>query len=332
MLRGMSNLGWIIPTHLPRKRLVEELIETYHKHVTKIDLHFVFSRRKENYIESDSINCIFLEDYFSETDIEIFELTGSIINVKKLFVVQLLANEYRGLIVTDDEIEFIREINGDYLLNELLDEKVYLAQKIEKLTGGKTDSLRRVLLESSKMFVHQDDREAIKAISSEFELYSWFSNLPFYDCEDLPDFFRRIELTTQKDYFKLTYFSFDHVLYQYHKIIRGERNLREVKWKINKQTYNLFECMHYEPLNLEAITQYRAFVNPRWISGRILIDYFPEAIVLFHKDRQGNKNQIWLQSKHHLKGLILVLAPWFSGTLHLPNISKFKPKRTNVSN
>ena len=305
----MNQLAWLIPTYPPRRDLVLQLIESYNNTASNVDLVLVFTQRKENFVEDSGIRFIYLEDRFSPTDISLFEKSGSIINVKKLMGLQEIMGEYKGIIVTDDELEFIREFNGHELLEVCRSRAHYPATNITD-SISKDKALSRVLLECSKMLPSEEERILIRDSTRSFSLLSWFSDLPFYDCSDLPEFFSRYGLNNTSGYMKLSYFTFDHVLYQFHKIIRRERDYIELDWQYKSpKIYNWFECLHIEPLNEPIISEYVKAYNPLWVSGKNLVNLFPNAIAIFHKDREFSRQSRWLLIKHALKIIVTTLIP-----------------------
>lgn len=306
----MKPLGWIVPTHPPRKERLTVLIDSFNRHASNVDLIIVWSRKSEDSITINSkIKSLYLDDFFSDTDIELFEKTRSIINVKKIFGLMHEFESYEGIICTDDEIEFIRSFEGVELFRDLLSRKVFPATDITNVQS-KDNILQRVLTECSKFLPLQNDRIVIQEETSNYSLFSWFSDLPFYQSCDVPDFLKKFGLIDYDSLRQLSFFTFDHILFQYYKILNDGYKYQKLDWSYDtKGAYNWFECLHLEPIKYEYISYYQENFAPKWASSYVLTDHFTEAICLFHTDRVNLRFSKFLMFKHHLKSLINTAFP-----------------------
>jgi hypothetical protein len=306
----MKYLGWIVPTHPPRREQLLVLVETFEKYASDVDLIVVWSRKSEDFLVlRPNIKCIYLDDFFSDADIELFEKTRSIINIKKLFGVMHEYPSYKGLICTDDEIEFIRFFKGEDLLSHFLSRKVFPATDISNVKS-KDNIIQRILVESCKFLPSPHDRLLIKDATKSYSLFSWFSDLPFYDCKDVPGFLGKFNLTDYESLKQLSFYTFDHILYQYYKLLSSEYKYQTLDWKYDfKGAYNWFECLHLEPINYDYVSYYHKNFTPKWTSSATLSNQFTDAICLFHTDRVNLRYSKFLMTKHHLKSLVMTIFP-----------------------
>ena len=306
----MKPMGWIVPTHPPREKQLGILINSFRQYSRDVDLIIVWSRKSEDTLHGNpQIKSIYLDDYFNATDIDLFEKTRSIINVKKIFGIMHEHKSYKGLICTDDEIEFIRFFEGDSLLRDLSIKKVFPATDISNVKS-KDNILQRVLTESNKILPLENERILIKEVTRNYSLFSWFSDLPFYQCSDIPDFLDRFNLIDYESLKQLNFFTFDHILYQYHKILSDGFKYHALDWSYEtKGAYNWFECLHLEPIKNDYVSYYQENFAPKWTSSPSLTNQFTEAICLFHTDRVDMRYSKFLMSKHHLKSLVTTVFP-----------------------
>ncbi len=309
-LTVVKPLGWIVPTHPPRREELSVLIESFDRYAINVDLIIVWSRKSDDtVIVNPKVKSIYLEEHFSATDIELFEKTKSIINVKKLFGLMHEFESYQGLICTDDELEFIRLFEGADLFDKLSSSKVFPATDVSGVKS-KENILQRVLIESCKILPLQNDRNYIKEATKDFSLFSWFSDIPFYPCSDIPGFLNKFGLTNYDSLRHLNFFTFDHILFQYYKVLNDGFKYQALDWSYEtKGVYNWFECFHLEPMKYEYITFYQENFAPKWASSPELTKYFTEAICLFHTDRVNLRFSRFLMIKHHLKLLITTVFP-----------------------
>ena len=306
----MKNMGWIVPTHPPRKDELIVLINSFKKFSNSVDLIIVWTRKIDNFVVTENnIKSIYLDDFFSSVDLELFEKTRSIINVKKIFGVMHEYENYKGLICTDDEIEFIQNFDGKALLEKFINKKHFAATNISSIKS-KDNVLQRVLIESCKLIQEGGNRKLIQTATKNYALYGWFSDIPFYDSKFVPDFLDKFGLTGYQSLTKLSFFTFDHILYQYYKIFMGDTNYYDLQWEYtNKNIYNWFECLHLKPLNLVYVDYYQRVFAPSWVSSIELATHFTEAICIFHTDRIDKRYSKYLAIKHDLKSLTLHIFP-----------------------
>ncbi len=309
----MKQLGWIVPTHPPRTEQLSNLIESFEKHASNVDLIIVWTRKSEDRLTiRPGIKSIYLDDYFSSTDIELFENTRSIINVKKIFGIMHEFRFYCGLVCTDDEIEFIRDFEGSDLLSDLASKKVFPATDISKVKA-KDNILQKVLSESCKFLPLQSDRIFIKEATKNYSLFSWFSDLPFYHSDDIPGFLSKFNLTDYESLRQLNFYTFDHILFQYYKVLEDSFKYKSLDWVYDiKGAYNWFECLHLEPTKYNYISYYQENFAPKWTSSTKLISFFTDAICVFHTDRVNVRYSKYLMVKHQLKTLINTIFPKMS--------------------
>lgn len=307
----MSTLGWIVPSHRPRKNYLLKLVQSFLNFSEDTDLIIVWSYYDDNYFDSHSnfetrIKHLYLQDYYSLEDIKLFETTRSIINVKKLFAIIHEYTNYLGLVCTDDEVEFVKKFNGEEVFITMKKLSLFPATDISSVVT-KDRIIERVISECIKFIPDINDRILMKEITKDFSIYSWFSNLPFYDSRDIPDFLKKFEILNYHSLSKISFFHFEHILYQYYCILNGTKHYRVYDWSYEQLgIYNWFECFHLEKKHLYSL-EYQNEFKPYWASSNSLLEVFDNAFCVFHTDRENIKVSKYLLCKHYLKLLLKTL-------------------------
>jgi len=204
----INNVCLLIPIHPPHYHYMYNLINKLQSNNIDIDIFLIFS---------------------SESDYEIFTMKGyikpiivdepinlnSIITMKKFHGLQKMINEENEFIICiDSEIDIIPE----NVSSENISKKITQIFSNKKLYAGKNGSnLTRGVNESSAR-LFKNDFERLKSLTSDFTLYSWWSDLPVYRKSDLPDFFEVIKYNENK--YKLEWGQFDYVIYQYYLVLK----------------------------------------------------------------------------------------------------------------
>jgi len=308
----MNSLGWIVPTYPPRKDFLSKLLATFESFSHDTDLIVVWSYHRDNFLISETHNNVvhlYLENHFLQSEIEIFEKTKSIINIKYVFAIILLYQKYEGLVGTDDELEFIRSFSGAEIIKKMRKVNHFPTTDISE-QNVKDNVFERVLNECAKLLENKHDQNAIKELTENYKQFSWFADIPFYDSELVPNFLEAFGLTDIKDLTKLNYYTFHHILYQYFCVLRGLKNFHCFDWEYKQiGVYNWFECFHLENAKHLKAKQYQEMFRPLWCSSFKLPSVFENAICVFHTDRIDTKVSKINLAKHHIKALIKIYIP-----------------------
>jgi hypothetical protein len=176
----MNSLGWIVPTYPPRKDFLSKLLATFESFSHDTDLIVVWSYHRDNFLISETHNNVvhlYLENHFLQSEIEIFEKTKSIINIKYVFAIILLYQKYEGLVGTDDELEFIRSFSGAEIIKKMRKVNHFPTTDISE-QNVKDNVFERVLNECAKLLENKHDQNAIKELTENYKQFSWFADIP----------------------------------------------------------------------------------------------------------------------------------------------------------
>jgi hypothetical protein len=293
----MSKVCWVIPVHEPHFGLYAEHLLRCSRLVSRIDHVVVLTWRSEvdlflGLMESKPDQIIVLEDYFSADVLQLFILTKSIINVKKLFAVKLLQDEYSRVIVSDCELNVYAPVTDE----DILQHKVFFPFH----TVSKPHLLHKVAAPAG-LLKDAGERTWIMATFVEKGLYSWFSDLPIYEGKRLAGFWDRYSLLENEDFLRLSYETFDYILYQYHVAIESrlsdESSWAEVCLDFSSPVGSCWELGYSSEAGRRFLRADGAQRRPLWVSHPSLISEIPSAKMVFHTDRISIPGKLPMRAK-----------------------------------
>lgn len=306
---GMNSLGWIVPSHKPRIEYLSTMIESFNRYSFGVDLIIVWSYKTDSLKvkkieENANVKHIYLDDFFSTNDIFLMEKTRSIINIKKLLAVQQFYMYYKGLVCTDDEVEFYRRFTGDFVIEHFLNQKFFPATNISKVKS-KDDILAKILAECIKFLPNESERKYLKSKTGDLSVFSWFSDLPYYDSNKVKSFLESFSLSEPSSLLKLSFHTFDHILYQFYCILNYNYEYYIFEWDYKKiGIYNWFECFHLSTYDTSYAKEYQGKFSPLWCSSSELKSIFFSSFCLFHTDRANNTVSKAKKIRYHLKEIV----------------------------
>jgi hypothetical protein len=165
-------------------------------------------------------------------------------------------------------------------------ERLYLGAGVEGFADSQR--FRQVMQESASLF-GPDQQKAIREVTENFSLYTWFTDFPVYRKDDLNGFFAAMSEVhgSFPDFLcALRWASFDHMLYMLHRVSRGDARIFDYRKSLNIDTApeNL---RPQELLRIGLESGYEA----GWISAKSAFDHpeafriLPNLCLLMHFDR-----------------------------------------------
>ena len=319
-----QKIGWIVPSYPPRKFYLEKLVKTFEKYSTNVDLIVVWTRRSDNHLDNNSsVKHLYLQDHYSDVDLEIFEETKSIINVKKIFGIMMEYANYQALVCTDDELEFVRPFSNLDIARKFETGKKFPAIDVREYKS-KNHLLKKIIVECNKIVINEEDRKTINKLSNRYSAYGWFADIPFYDCDKVPSFLKTIGIQNLSDLHRLNFFTFDHILYQFSCLLNYSYTYEILNWE-NAEKYNAyswFECFHMNEKGKEYARIYQEKYSPFWTPSSELLGIFRNAICVFHLDRQFIKSSKKLRIKNKILKFIQITKLLLLNTKNRPSGKK----------
>ena len=261
----INSAATIITSHSPYFKYLHKLLNTFYENVEQPHpIYIVFSNHKEAKEFELSCNKSFNTLILPE------ELRGfkSIVNVKKLWAIEQLQNQYKWLGVYDCEVEYVKPVKLDNLYYEIGKEKVFKAN---------TATIGGNILNKIAIQLGLDNNENVKRETRDFKVYWWFQNIPVYDTDETPHFLKwlnELDLNSIRN----EYYCFDFLMYSLYLI--AFRN-----WKVDVYDFHL---------DVGAVEQFRLAkeerikiieeIKPAWSVDKTNHNKYPFIKLIFHSD------------------------------------------------
>lgn len=256
----MNKCAFVIPLHPKHYHygyyIFNELLDM------EVDLYFVFTDHvdKDLFVSKihHPVNFLILSDF---VDIDIVTRVNSFVSIKKLYALSCLYEKYDYISCIDSEIQFINKTLNFYdVMAQIVKSKVICCGTLNKCDGT-INIVKNSLTELTDPIYH----EKLGELSKDFTAFTWWCNLPVYDCKLANQF--------------LTWINF------------SPENVRNFNWNIfDDMTYNFF-CILFDNYELKFIKNCHYNLE---FSNTDLVEYINENLTkLFwvnnHAYRQNKK-------------------------------------------
>jgi len=230
----MNKCAFVVPLH---PKHFDYGYYIFHYLLNKnVDLYFVFTNttEKDNFLSkintdiSEKVNFLLLIDF---ADISIVQKTNSFVSIKKLFALSKLKEKYHYISCIDSEIKFINDTNDYYnIMKNIVDNKT--------ICGGKLKSnIHTINIVRESLIKLTDNRyhDQLKSLSQDYRIYTWWCNLPVYDCKIADEFLKWINFSNN-NLERFCWNIFDDMLYNFFCIL-----FYNYKLKIIENCYHSLE-------------------------------------------------------------------------------------------
>ena len=203
----------------------------------------------------------------------------SIINVKKIFGLLKLYQEFDRIIVTDDEIELYDFLSPEDILNT--------SKNLYAFHSVNNKYLERVISSPLRLLISEAEKELILTNFCNKNYYGWFSNLPVYESKYLPSFFDRYNLNYPLDFDKLVFEDFDFILYQYSLFLDDPSGARLIfyDWNLPDVGGSIWEMYYLKSDFSKFIRQDLLLNRILWCPHPNSKKIVPTSKMLFNTDR-----------------------------------------------
>lgn len=209
-LENINKCAFVIPLHPKHFDYGYYIIDELNN--ADADLYFVFTNNEEkllfekNLPNPTRLKFLLLSDF---VDLSIPEKTNSFVSIKKFYAISMLYTKYDYISCIDSEIKFIKNTNFYEMMKKIADNKT--------ICGGKTE-FNDIVRDSLLKLTDKRDHEKLKQISQNFNIYTWWSNIPVCETSNIKHFLTWINFNNQS----LERFSwniFDDITYNYFCIL-----------------------------------------------------------------------------------------------------------------
>lgn len=199
----------------------------------EVDLCFVFTSTDDHQVflhlaskgSKPLFRTLVLEDHFSPTLIRGVEAKRLFPIFKKLYALDRLRLEYEWLICIDAETLLLKYDRWEETCESLFESKVWYGGIIKPHMTCE----QRITAASGTELVPVCDMGVIKSLTTHYNWYSWWWDLPAFKAAHLGDFLSWIGWAdTGSVIQRASWFSFEHVLYQYFTAVRCGFTLQTV--------------------------------------------------------------------------------------------------------
>jgi hypothetical protein len=236
--------------------------------------------KKKELLQDDKCKYFLFNRICQNKTIRYIHRHNSWINSKKLLGLKYINEQfdYEYIIICDSEIKFLKK-NIDYysLIKSVCDKAIILGTDL----NGECNIIQSINSKCISVLPNEWHNTLIE-ITNNKTFLAWFSNIPIYEKKYLSEFFDTLGINF---IYKLSYFSFDYVIYYLFLCYKGYWKLQNIK----EYGYSDgLECSIDEKMFKDVSSKFPLL----WVSNRIYIkcvDYIENkncnVFIIFHLDR-----------------------------------------------
>jgi hypothetical protein len=240
-----NKCAFCIPLHPKHFNFAYEILQQLNKN-SDADIYFIFTTKKEmNTFKLNIPNTellyyksLVLDDF---TQSKKLDENRSWVSVKKLYALSVLYKKYKYISCIDSEVMFIKKNNFYNVMNNIANNKIIIGGDI---TNSNNKDYKKIIKSSLTYIVPLNDIDKLKELSHNYTIYTWWSNLPVYDCSKAADFLDWIEFNNNSFLDKINWFVFDDLLYNYYLILKHNFKLAiipELKASLEYGDHNIIQ-------------------------------------------------------------------------------------------
>ena len=265
----MKKIAFLVPIYPPHFKYAQNIIKTWE--TTQLneqsDIWFIFTNEEEKEKYGEWQNSIILPKEF-----RVFENRG-IINIKKIYGIKQLKNQYEYIIVLDAETEFVKNIDLLDICNNYFEKKELYGNLVYEEGRKRTEKIKVACKEYFYKYKN------VKLLDSNF--YLWFNQPCIYKASNIDDFLEKIDY--KNNITKLRWEDFDYYLYMYYLILFENFKIVDIGIDSNygicetDESFLTFRNNNYLKSNV-------------YMCSKAIIDIFdnPKLFLIIHIDRDVN--------------------------------------------
>ena len=273
----MNKCAFVVPLHPKHFQYGYTIIGSLNG--SDADVYFVFTTAEDKNIfqaglvDDIDVKGLILSDF---ADIEIVDKTKSYVSIKKLFALSVLYKKYDYISCIDSEIKFLRKNNFYNVMKSVVDKQT--------ICGGKVPDHhtreREIIRDSTTLLVDERYHNDLQNLTEYFTIYTWWSNLPVYDCKIAEEFLQWINFHSN-NLDRFCWNVFDDMTYNFFCIL-----IKHYKLEI------IPNCFHSLELCDSKLVEYtdQQLCKLYWVNNKAYLqnkDYYDnsEFYIIFHIDR-----------------------------------------------
>jgi hypothetical protein len=279
----MNKCAFVVPLH-PKHFEYGYYIFNYLNNKNIVDLYFVFTNNNEkdefltklNNDISNKVKFLLLTDF---VDIKIVEKTNSFVSIKKLFALSILKEKYDYISCIDSEIKFINDTHDYYtIMKNIVNSKIICGGKLHENAYEKN-----IVRDSLNILTDKKYHESLQTLSYDYRIYTWWCNLPVYDCSIAGEFLEWISFNNNT-LERFCWNIFDDMLYNFFCIL-----FHNYRFKLIENCFHSLEFVDTQLVEHVDKNIYKLY----WVNNNAYCQnkkYYEENNfqIVFHLDRWQN--------------------------------------------
>jgi hypothetical protein len=273
----MNKCAFVIPLHPKHFFYGYHIINELNN--SDADLYFVFTNLNEKKkFQKDlsrdlRLNFLILEDF---ADLKLIEKNNTFALIKKLYALSVLFEKYDYISCIDSEIVFIKKNNFYKVMKNIVDAKKICGGILRNDMHNEVNILRDSLIKVTSKSSHND----LIAASRNFTLYTWWSNLPVFDCKQIPSFLNWINFKVD-NLDNYVWNIFEDMAYNYFCVLYCGYELKIIPNIIHSLEFSNSKDIENVNENINKLY----WVNKKAYSQNIFYYHNNDFYIVFHLDR-----------------------------------------------
>lgn len=193
------------------------------------DIYFIFTDENEKNTftefnkESLPFKFLILSNFINPNIVKKYNCFPSF---KKFYALYELHKKYKYLSCIDCEITFIRKNNFYQMMESISNNKTICGGDIRN-DETSSATYKKIITDTLTRLV-PNDVVSLKKLSQNYNIYTWWSNLPVYDTSIVPYYLSWIGFDNSTFVHKMTWYVFDDLLYNYYLLLKYNYRLHVV--------------------------------------------------------------------------------------------------------
>jgi hypothetical protein len=265
----MKQCAFCIPLH--QKHFIFGLRIAKVLESSDSDLYFIFTEKKDEnefiqYSKNKNFSSLILSDF---CNIDICRKQKNFVSVKKMYALSKLCEFYEYIACIDSEVVFLKKNNFYEMMKEIVESKVVI--------GGKERHKSYIIETSLISLTPKEDRNALQNLSMNFSVYTWWSDVPVYDCSIVKDFLHWVRFS-QSTIQTFSWFFFENLAYNYFCVLKHN-------YRLNIPSYLSSSLEAESSSNIEKVSEE---IKLHWVNANAFNEnkmFYKNFYIIFHVDR-----------------------------------------------
>jgi hypothetical protein len=232
---------------------------------------------------SNVTSVLVLEDFLTMQQIEIVARKNIFAIVKTYFALQTLKTRYTYFACVDCEIAFKNCTSMYAKFAKRYDDHIIVGSTLDVRVSD-THAYNTVITinRSSACYFSDEEIVTLSRLTNEFQLYSWFSDIPIYHSDTIDEFLKCIGFQDIDTWLSKTTSNFHSIPYSYYLLLRKNHRVLDVKTLGIQREWSL-ECMPLQTYEKVCKTGY----IPLWVVNEIYDSSMSNCVLTYHCDRKA---------------------------------------------